>query len=240
VTAPSNVPPVQPGTVTRPVTSLEQRVAALERQLAEYQRKDLKNAVVGQGGTFRATLQAGGIDVLRIGPGQPEFGSKQVMRLNDMQGHPTYQHDELAGYGLSAPGLSFPMIRTATGSGFFNAIAGTETNIAQAGTFFYNPCQNVAGTIYPLTTRNGATFSVSNYSYRLSATDGTTTIFSTSSTVSGAFVMGKMVLLPADFINKQNVTVNLLITATANDFFFFDGASYGGSKSLYDINPSAH
>lgn len=239
MTAPG-IPPVLPGTVKQPTDRLEQRVAALEKQLAEYQRKDLKNAVVGQGGIFRATLEAGGIDVLRIGPGQALFGSKQVMRLNDMQGHPTYQHDELAGYGLSAPGMSFPMIRTATGSGLFAATSGAETTAAQAATFFYNPCQNVAGTLYALTTMNGTTFSVSNYSYRISVTDGTTTLFSSSTTVNGAVVLNKMILLPADFINKQSVRVNLLVTPTANDFFIFDGASYGGSKSLYDNNPTTH
>jgi hypothetical protein len=181
-----------------------------------------------------------GIPAVSIAPGSALYGNKQQMRINDLSGHAMLLTDESAGYGLSAPIFTVPMLRYTYGGGLFSVASGVESMAAQAATFFYNPCQNIGGLIYPMTTANGGTFSVANYTYRVTATDGVTTVASSPVTVSGAVFINRTVLLPSSFMNAQNISVNLLVNPTATVFFIVDVASYGASKAFYDANPATH
>lgn len=226
-------PNVPPGVIFPPITALEQRITALEAKLDAVSRRDLTNAVVGQGGTFRATLEAGGVDVLSIKPGLPQFGSKQQMTLRDGQGHATYRTDELAGYGLSTPLYSYTMGVTFEGSNATTNAAGVEVKVAECPAAFYNPAVYARALV---TIPNGV-----NWSYRFIVVDGAgTSVNSTSSSVSNSQYVQKALLLPPSFMDNQTTKLQLLITpATATGFTVFPGVCVGAAKSFYDAFPSA-
>lgn len=224
-------PNLPPGVIFPPITALEQRITALEAKLDAVSRRDMTNAVVGQGGTFRATLEVGGVDVLSIKPGLPQYGSKQQMALRDGQGNAMYRTDELAGYGLSAPRYTYPMGVTFEGSNAPTNAAGVEVKVAECSAPFYNPAVYARALV---TTPNGL-----NWTYRFIVTDGVTSVNSTVSSVSNSQYVQKSLLLPPGFMDNQSTKLQLLITpATASPFTVFPGTCEGTTKAFYDAFPS--
>jgi hypothetical protein len=177
---------------------------------------------------------------LTIRPGAATYGSKQQLRINDLSGNAMLQTDESAGYGLSAPIVTMPLPPLFGGGGFFSVPAGTEVAIAQLAAIFYNPSIQVTGTFTVLTTANGSTFSVTNFDYRVLVTDGTTTISSSTTTGSGAQFFTRRLLLPANFMNEQGVTVQVLVKPVSTAFFVIAGEVSGGSKAVYDADVGSH
>jgi hypothetical protein len=100
------MPPVLPGTVSKPQERLEQRVAELENRLAEFMRRDLSNSVVGQGGRFRAVYSDGTESILI---GLDPFTGKQKIRINDPAGNVLIESDTDAGWGFRRPIVFVPL-----------------------------------------------------------------------------------------------------------------------------------
>lgn len=225
-------PNLPPGVIFPPMTALEQRVNALEAKLDAVSRRDMTNAVVGQGGTFRATLEAGGVDVLSIKPGLPEYGSKQQMRMGDGQGHTTYRTDELAGYGLSAPLYNYSMSVTFEGTTSANNAAGVEVRVAEYTGPFYNPALAARALV---NMPNGV-----SWAYRFVATDGATVVTSTSSTLVSSQYTQKILLLPANFIDNIATKLQLFVNpSVAGATVVYPGSCVGAAKAYYDAWPGA-
>lgn len=141
----ASFPPVRPGTAQQPQDSLSQRVARLEKALAETQRKDLSNAHIGFGSNFHASLDpSSGIDVMSIKPGNPVYGNRQRLALNDINGLEMYGTDELAGYGLANPSFSYQMAGYEPLAPNIPTTAGTALPVAEGEAFTYNPAWDVA------------------------------------------------------------------------------------------------
>lgn len=225
--------PVQPGVVTPDQNRVEQRIARVQRQADELQRRNLANARVGQGGRFSASLSAIGPDVLAIAPGAPVYGSRQVLRLNDIAGSPVFQHDELAGYGLSAPIYTYFM---APIPGTTSTV-GVEAAFATSEPFVYNPAwfskvlvRNMLGAATSWSVR-----------FKVSA-PGQADIYSSAATFTGgATFLSRCVLLPAVFMNYQNVIGSWVATPNGTGSIdVWPLASAGRSKAFYDQILSLH
>lgn len=221
-------PVIPPGVVVPPTTALEQKVNELERKVNELTRRDLSNVVVGQGGTFRATLTAGGVDVISIKPGSPTYGSKQQMTLRDQAGNAMYRTDELAGYGLSAPIYTYFMAPIQIPA---NLTAGVEGDVVRSDATPYNP-----GWYSMVLFRNFV--GITSLDVRFQATDGNLTVTSSTQTIGGPTFVAKAILLPASFMDGQNVTARWYakanITGTVECMPI---TSLGAARARYDIMP---
>jgi hypothetical protein len=248
-----------PNVDTGGASVLADQFRALKQQADENGRKSMYPFSAGPDGQFQIFPDGSIVDVngnpvvdtqltyqdgtpaVSIAPGLARYGSKQQLKINDLAGNPMLLTDESAGYGLSAPLYTIAMQRVTNGGGFFSTAIGLEAIACQAQTFFYNPCINVGGLIYPLSAAFATSFSASSYTYRVQVTDGHTTIFSNPVTVTGAQFVNKMVLLPSSFMGAQSVEVDLLVKPTSAAIVFMtDCTAYGGSKALYDSNPGLH
>jgi hypothetical protein len=101
-----SIPTHLPGTVSKPRVSLEQRLADVEARLDELARKDLSNAVVGQGGRFRAVYNDGTESILI---GLDPVSGKQKIRISDPAGNVLIESDTDAGWGFKRPIVNLPM-----------------------------------------------------------------------------------------------------------------------------------
>lgn len=251
-----DIPPVRPGSVSQPDTSVNDRIAALEALVRELQAKNMDNATVGQGGTFRGFYDNGqlsftlgrdkadgvrkakfywpstGKEAFQIGPGNQTIDppEQEQWRLNDQQGKRMYATDGIAGYGLAEPGLTYMLTQRFNGIANATNTAGTEYEVATADAIFYNP----AVLVQVLCTASVA------YTIRVAAfIDGDQVVTSSTDSYAagGARYVTKIVLLPAEAMNRQNVKIKVLLTpGTTASTPVWPTICHGKSKSYYDIS----
>jgi hypothetical protein len=249
-----DIPVVRPGTVAQPDQGLVDRIAQLERIVDELQRRDMRNATVGQGGTFRGFFDNGqlaftfgkdrldgvrkakfywpstGNEAFQIGPGNLSVGEAEQMRFRDQAKHNLFATDGIAGYGLAEPSFQY-LLCSIYG---LNWVSGVEQVAARADAFFYNPA------VFSMIQVRNYAGGVTALSGRLRVTNGETgeTVTSSSTAASGANnTLRRIVLLPANFINAQNSYVEWLITPTGSGTAdVWPRMCKGTSKSFYDIS----
>lgn len=248
------VDPTRPGVVYQSQDYLEQRVRRLEEVVDELSKKDLTNATVGQGGRFRGVYATGseafvfgkdsrdginkarinytdGTAAFQIGPGNPNSNppEQEQMRLNDQQGKRMFATDGIAGYGLAEPSfqhLLCPIYGLAW-------VAGVEQVAARAFTFLYN-----AALYTEVQVRNFAG-GVTAVTGRVIVTNGDgSQVVSSSTPASGANNnFRRVVLLPADFMNSQNLKVEWAMTTTGSGTMdVWPRVCRGVTKSFYDTD----
>lgn len=241
-----------PGSVPQPNDRLEQRIKQLENLVSELQRRDLSNATVGQGGRIRGLYKDGtqafaygtdpadgqnrmlmhyttGDTAIRITPGSPLYGSNEQLVIKDLAGHRVLATDDLAGYGLVEPSLALPMSET-VGLNFVN---GVEQECALALGFVYNPVFWCDLLITNYVTMTGV-------SARLKITDGDTTTYSSAATLppSTPGTLSRMIVVPSNYINAQNVRLSWLLTSTGSGTVrTVPRRCHGISRSLFNLSP---
>lgn len=257
------IPTVRPGAVSPGAQNLAERVKQLEKQLAEMQRRDLSRANIGQGGRLRGLYGNGNESVLfgvdpddgankatikysdgqgafSVAPGLADYGGKEQLRMNDLNGKAIFITDEVAGYGISHPGLSYGIWgREELQPG--NS-AGTAVTMIEGHNAVYNPVWFVVARMRLAHTIAG-TSSVSMF---LELRDGATVVTTSGTQVEAvtgvvfaARTFQKMVLIPAGYMS-QGLTMNLRVhTPTPADFNVtgYPLQSKGASKAFFDLNP---
>lgn len=223
-------PAVQPGVIAPPMDTAEKRVKKLERRQDSQANKDLSNAIVGQGSSFRATVVDGGSNVMELSKGLPVYGNKQVMKMRDLGGKLVYQHDEVAGYGLSAPLYGYPMY-TIPG---VSSTAGIEAEFARSEAFVYNAVWYVKVLIRNMT---GAATSWS-IAVKVSAPSLPDVISSPITFTGGAAYFQRFLLLPIAYMNVQSAIAQVLATPNGTGAIeVWPVVSAGRYKAYWDYNP---
>jgi hypothetical protein len=260
----AEIPTYIPGAVAPSADDTAQRIKALERTVAELTRKDLSRANIGQGGRLRGLYGNGsesvlfgvdpedganksqirysdGVPAFAVSPGLPAYGSREQLRLNDLNGVPIFITDEVAGYGISHPGLTYIMSgREELAPG---ASSGAAVTVMEGGNQVYNPVwyvvarmrigHNIAGT--------------STVNFFLEIKSGSTVV--ATSSIQSEPVTGvifairtfiRMCAIPAEYIARGlSATVKAYATTPA-DFGVMASCleSRGASRSFFDLNPT--
>ena len=226
--------PYLPGVVTPPIDAIEKRTKQVSRRVDELARRDLTNAIVGQGASFRATVANGGNNVLALQKGAAVYGGKQTLVLRDIAGKLTYVLDELAGYGLSHPGFNYLPGVSFAGTPSASNPSGVEQVVAEYPGIFYNPAIYASFLITTSATWSGRILATT--------TDGLTVSSSTvTSGLVGSQYVTKIILLPASMMGTQLVRLRFLVTPTTTaTTACFPQYALGVSKALYDSAPALH
>jgi len=252
--------PIAPGQVSQPIDRLEQEVRELRRMVEELSRKDLSNAQVGQGGRLRAmyangteALQvgkdpvdgnnkfrvgySGGTTAIGIGPGAAAYGGQETMVIRDLANNPVMGTDELAGFGLSHPGLCYPIapVFEATPSAGQTYTAGVEQSVAVGGFMFYHPVLWFKGLI------RGSV----NWTLRCVVRDPSGTVVATSSstpTQANNQYYERMVALPQSAVCAQNYSAEIWINVatTTTSISCYPQPTVGTTLAYYNIRTDTH
>lgn len=250
--------PTRPGVVYQGNDYLEQRIRRLEEMVDELSKKDLSNATVGQGGRIRGLYANGnesfvmgrdtrdlvnkvrfdypsdGSIALQIGPGNPNSNpiEQEQFVIRDQSGGTTgigkmFATDGLAGYGLAEPSFQHFM---ATIYGL-NWVAGTPQIAARSETFLYNP------SLYSSMQLRNFAGGVTSASCRLIVTNGNgDQVVSSATAVTTNNQAVRIVLLPASFMNAQNLKVEWEVTTTGSGTLdAWPRVCKGMTKAIYDI-----
>lgn len=219
------------GPYAPPADRVERKLDSANARMDALQNRTLRNSLVGQGGSFRGTVEDGGASVIELGKGSPFYGSKQVMKMRDIGGKLMYQHDEVAGYGLSAPLYGYPMYLVPGVS----AVAGVASEFARAEAFVYNAVWYVK-----ILVRNMTGLATSWSIVFKASAPGLPDVTSTPFTYvgGGATYMNRFLLLPIEYMNAQSVIGQIL--ATPNNTGAIDTwpiVSAGRTRAYWDFNP---
>jgi len=209
---------------------VERKLDDANARMDALQNRTLRNSIVGQGGSFRGTVVDGGANVIEIGKGSEFYGSKQVMKMRDIGGRLMYQHDEVAGYGLSAPLYGYPMY-TIPG---VSAASGVASEFARSEAFIYNSVWYVKVLIRNMTGL------ATSWSVVFKASSPGLPDFTTSAFVytGGATYMTRFLLLPVEYMNAQTVTGQILATPNNTGALeVWPVVSAGRYKAYWDSNP---
>lgn len=245
----------RPGSVPPRENDVSDRIAKLEAQVRELLARDMHNATVGQGGTFRGVYDnaqlafsfgrdkidgvrksviywpSTGKVAFQVGPGNPNSSPPETeqMQLRDQSNSKIFATDGLAGYGLAEPSFSHLLVPIYG----LNWVSGVPQVGAAAESFFYNAAlwskiqvRNYAGGVTAMDAKLRVTNADGDY-VESSATGPT----GTNATVR------RMVLLPATFINAQNCRAEWILTPTGSGTAdVWPRMCKGVTKSFYDIN----
>lgn len=244
MTDPFPFPAVQPGVTSPPMDSSEKRVKRLQKQQDALANRDLSNSIVGQGSTFRATVVDGGSNVIRIGKGAAAYGSRQTMVMRDISNKVSYALDELAGYGLSHPSLTYQLTGVESQGPALPTTVGAGALIATGSAYCYNPAWHIQAR---LRFANGAAAATAIVTATWRRIDGTvigtaSQTFSIGSNVFTVPTFERMMLLAAVDMGAR-ISVELKVHVnTGPDLSVqaFPFLSTGISMALYDLLPSLH
>ena len=161
---------------------------------------------------------------------RPGYSNNQTLTIYDLSGRPHFGTDELAGYGLSAPIYTYFMGLIPG----YTFTSGVEREIARSEPFLYNPAWITRILIKNLVT-------MTSLSIRFVVTSGGVSVASSPATVTGDTFVTRIVLLPASFMNAQNVVGQWLVTPNATGTVEgYPVISAGRSKAAYDIDSTNH
>lgn len=265
----SGIPPVAPGVVTPSLSSTEAKFAEQRRRLEAVTRRDLSNAGVGAGGRLRMYYKDGtrgvlmgtdptdgankvrldydtGVNAMSLQPGAAVYGGRTQMRLRDLAGASFVATDEVAGFGLAHPSLSYPIASFEPIAAGMPTTQATAAVLAQGVNYVYNPTWVVGGRIR---VQNGATGFTLNAFLHVVCADGTVIDSSVTSTAIATNVFqivnfDKMVLMRAADMGRQAVA-EIRIYRTGSDATLTAATAYvprslGVSQAYYEANPGAH
>ncbi|MEC3974730.1 hypothetical protein [Amycolatopsis sp. H20-H5] len=238
----ANIPIERPNTydaLTNKIADLQAQVDALTRQ-SKYPFVVSHDPGIVDFSVVPDTGAAGGANLtVNDGAGGPLLrtftgaGGQKTSKLYDQSGHIMWGTDEVAGYGLSEPTLSYGMSTEIAGNGNQSMGVNTENTVMVGGVQAYNPAVLCSITIYTL---------ITNYDFRVTAQSGATTVSTSITTgLNSTSAITKMLLLPATFMNAP-VTLRALVTprsASGTAWVSCSGA-YGIGKGYYDLNPGLH
>jgi hypothetical protein len=246
--------PTAPGSVPPPMDDTARRIAALERRVDELTRRDLSNAQVGQGGRLRGLYSNGqeafqfGLDpvdgvnkslirysngtrAIGVGAGAAAYGSQEQLSIFDLAGNGVLVTDEVAGYGLSHPSLSYLLGQNFAGSG--GAVpAATETAVLEGYSILYNPA-----VLFRALVRTTGTWTA-----RFVLMDGAgviqTSTTATATQTDNQYV-NKMISVPEEAIAQLGWSLRLLVTSSAGlaTVNAYPLRSVGVSQAYYLQNP---
>lgn len=250
------VDPTRPGSVPPRERELTDRIARLEAQVNELQAKDMRNATVGQGGTFRGLYDNGqlafsfgrnkddgirkstlhwpstGREAFQIGPGNPNLNPPEAeqMRWRDQSGNIVFGTDGVAGFGFVEPLLCYSSFAIPG----LNYVAGVEQQCTEGQGFFYN-----AGIMSQIRVRafTGTITSV-QVRLRLRHTDpDVPSISSSSVTVTANNAARRVIALTEPYISQQFTYCDWWLTANGNGTVEVWPMQHRGiSRTFYDIN----
>jgi hypothetical protein len=251
------IPPVRPGTVAQPDQGLIDRVRELERVVDELQRKDMRNATVGQGGTFRGLYDNGnaafsfgrnkddgirkstlywpstGKEAFQIGPGNQNINPPELeqMRFRDQANNILFGTDGVAGYGFVEPLLAYPQYAIPG----LNYVAGVAQQATECQNFFYNAA------IWSTIRVRAFTGTITSVSVQLrlrhSNADIAPVVSSITSGVAANSAVRKAVAVPEEYISAQFTFCDWWITANGNGTVeVWPIMSRGISRTFYDIS----
>lgn len=259
------IPAYRPGAVAPGVENTAQRIKQLERQLAEIQRRDLSRANIGQGGRLRGVYGNGneavlfGVDPddganksqIRYGSGDVAFSvapglytPDEQLTMFDTNGAPLMITDELAGYGISHPSLSYNLYgREELQPG---ATVGTAVIHAEGWAAMYNPVLHVATRVRIVHSTAGtdnllAFLEIRDMGQNLLVTSSTQTIPATGSVIFAA-TFERMCVIPASSIGRRLIARVCAYSAAPANFAvtMYPLMSIGISQAGYDLYPTLH
>lgn len=251
----SAIPPVKPGTVAQPDQGLIDRVRELERIVDELQRRDMRNATVGQGGTFRGLYDNGnaafsfgrnkvdgvrkstlyypstGKEAFQVGPGNPNVNPPELeqLRIRDQSNNVVFGTDGVAGFGFVEPLLCYSSFAVPG----LNYVAGVEQQCTEGQAFFYNAAimsqirvRAFTGTITSVSVR-----------LRLRHTDpDVPSIASSSATLTANSSARRVIALTEPYISTQYTYCDWWLTANgAGTVEVWPIQHRGVSRAFYDI-----
>lgn len=251
------IPPVRTGPVAPPDQGVMDRLAYLERVVDELQRKDMRNATVGQGGTFRGLYDNGqlafslgkdktdgvrkstlywpstGKEAFQIGPGNQNIipPEAEQMRWRDQSNNIVFGTDGVAGFGFVEPLLCYSSFAIPG----LNYVAGVEQQCTEGQGFFYNAAMWSSIRVRAFT---GTITSVqARLRLRHSDPDVPSISSSLSAATSANSVIRRAVALTEPYISQQYTYCDWWLTANgAGTVEVWPIQHRGISRSFYDIN----
>lgn len=246
----------RPGQVPPRERDQNDRIARLEAQVNELLARDMTNATVGQGGTFRGLYDNGqlafsfgrnrddgvrkstlywpstGNEALQIGPGNPNSNPVEAeqMRLRDQAGNILFGTDGLAGYGFVEPLLTYAMYAVPG----LNYVAGVAQQATECQAFFYNAA------LWSQIRVRAFTGTITSVTAQLRVRHSDPDIPPVLSSVSGALVANasvrRVVSLPEEYIAAQFTYADWWLTANgAGTIEVWPMMNRGVSRSSYNI-----
>jgi hypothetical protein len=251
------VDPTRPGQVPPRERDQNDRIARLEAQVAELLGRDMTNATVGQGGTFRGLYDNGqlafsfgkskvdgirkstlywpstGKEAFQIGPGNPNTNPPELeqMRFRDQADNILFGTDGVAGYGFVEPLLSYPMYAVPG----LNYVAGVAQQATECQAHFYNAAlwsqirvRAFTGTITSVTAQ---------LRLRHSNSDIAPVLSSVSAATPANGSIRRVVPVPEEYISAQFTYLDWWITANgAGTIEVWPMMNRGVSRTSYDLN----
>lgn len=246
----------RPGSVPPRERELTDRIAKLEEQVRELLARDMRNATVGQGGTFRGLYDNGnlafsfgrnkedgvrkstlywpstGREAFQVGPGNPNTNppEPEQLRFRDQANNVLFGTDGVAGYGFVEPLLDYTMYPIAG----LNYVAGVPQTCMQAQSFFYNAAlwsqilvRNFTGTVTSVTLQ---------LRLRHSNTDIPAVVSSATAGVTANSTITKIIAVPEEYISSQFTYAEWVLTANGGGTVdVHPRMNRGTSKAYYDI-----
>lgn len=249
------VDPTRGGSVPPRERELTDRIARLEAQVRELLGRDMRNATVGQGGTFRGLYDNGnlafsfgrnkddgvrkstlywpstGKEAFQIGPGNPNTDPPELeqLRFRDQADNILFGTDGVAGFGFVEPLLCYSSFAIPG----LNYVAGVEQQATEGQAFLYNAAmwsqirvRAFTGTITSVTAR---------LRLRHSNADIPSLTSSPSATVANGTIT-KVIALTEPYISSQYTYCDWWLTANgAGTVEVWPIQHRGISKAFYDI-----
>lgn len=252
----SAIPPVRSGTVAQPDQGLTDRVRELERIVDELQRRDMTNATVGQGGTFRGLFDNGnkafsfgrnkddgirkstlywpstGREAFQIGPGNPSTNPPEAeqLRIRDQSNNIVFGTDGVAGFGFVEPLLCYACFAIPG----LSYVASVEQQCTEGQAFFYNAA------IWSTIRVRAFTGTITSVTARLRLRHSDPDVPALTSSMSGATnangVIRRAIALTEPYISSQFTFCDWWLTANgAGTVEVWPIQHRGISRAYYDI-----
>lgn len=250
------VDPTRPGSVPPRERELTDRIAKLEEQVRELLARDMRNATVGQGGTFRGLYDNGnlafsfgrnkddgvrkstlywpstGKEAFQIGPGNPNISPPELeqMRFRDQANNILFGTDGIAGFGFVEPLLCYSIFAIPG----LNYVAGVEQQCTEGQAFFYNAA--VWSTIRVRAFTGTITSVTARLRLRHSDPDVPAITSSVSAATAANGIIRRTVALTEPYISQQYTYCDWWLTANgAGTVEVWPIQHRGISRASYDI-----
>jgi hypothetical protein len=247
--------PVRPGQVPPRERDQNDRIAKLEAQVRELLARDMTNATVGQGGTFRGFYDNGqlaftfgkdkvddirkakfywpstGKEAFQIGPGNSRFNEAEQMRWRDQADNILFGTDGVAGYGFVQPLLTYATYAIPG----LSYVAGVAQQATECQVFFYNAA--LWSTIRVRAFTGTITSVTAQLRLRHSNPDVPAVLSSTSAALAANSSIRRIIALPEEYIGAEYTYADWWITANGTGTVeVWPVMNRGVSRAFYNIS----